>query len=81
MRWKYGQVLDKRALEAAGAEAEVMHEVNIMKQVEHPHVVDLREIIASRDSIFLVMEYVPGGDLFDHVAKRGAMKVIPILSK
>lgn len=71
------QILDKQAMEAAGAEAEVMHEVNIMKQVEHPNVVNLREIIASRESIFLVMEYVPGGDLFDHVAKHGAMKVPP----
>jgi serine/threonine protein kinase len=69
------QVLDKEAMERAGAEAEVMHEVNIMKQIEHPNVVNLREIIASRESIFLVMEYVPGGDLFDHVAKHGAMKV------
>jgi len=68
------KILDKQAMEAAGAEAEVMHEVNIMKQVEHPNVVNLREIIASRESIFLVMEYVPGGDLFDHVAKHGAMK-------
>ena len=68
-------MLDKQALEAAGAEAEVMHEVSSMKQVEHPHVVNLREIIASRESIFLVMEYVPGGDLFDHIAKHGAMKV------
>ena len=62
-------------MEAAGAEQEVMHEVQIMKHLKHPNVVNLREIIASRENIYLVMEYVPGGDLFDHILKNGAMGV------
>ena len=52
-----------------------MHEVQLMKQVEHPSIVNLIEVIASKDSIFLVMEYVPGGDLFEHVVQHGAMEV------
>ena len=60
---------------AAKAEEEVMHEVQLMKQLEHPNIVQLREIIAWKESIFLVMEYVPGGDLFEHIVQHGAMEV------
>lgn len=34
-------------------------------QVHHPHVVGLREVMSSRDKIYMVMELVTGGELFD----------------
>lgn len=68
------KILDKAALEAAKAEEEVMHEVQLMKLVQHPNIVNLIEVIASKDSIFLVMEYVIGGDLFEHIVQNGAME-------
>ncbi len=52
-----------------------MHEVQLMKQVEHPNIVNLLEVIASKESIFLVMEHVPGGDIFEHIVQHGAMEV------
>lgn len=69
------QILDKAAMEAAKAEEEVMHEVQLMKHMDHPNIVNLIEIIASREQIFLVMEYIPGGDLFEYIVKNGAMQV------
>ncbi len=40
----------------------------------HPQV-NLHEVMASRDKIYLVMELVTGGELFDKVAAEGPMKV------
>jgi serine/threonine protein kinase len=36
-----------------------------MKLVRHPFIVQMFEIIESAKYLFLVMEYIEGGDLFD----------------
>ncbi|KAI7845902.1 hypothetical protein COHA_000635 [Chlorella ohadii] len=45
-------------------------------QIRHPHIVNLLEVMSSRDTIFMVMELVTGGDLFDRVVAHGPMKGI-----
>lgn len=44
-------------------------------QIRHPHIVNLELVMSSRDSIFMVLELVTGGELFDHVVAHGPMKV------
>jgi len=39
-----------------------------------PHIVRLREVIASSDAIWLAMERVPGRELFEVVSQRGALE-------
>lgn len=36
-------------------------------QLKHPHVLPLIEVYESKDSIYLVLELVTGGELFDKV--------------
>lgn len=59
----------------AGAEKEISREVQLLKELNHPNVVNLIEVIASKDKVYLVMEYVSGGDLFAYISKHGALKV------
>lgn len=42
----------------------VHNEVQTLKAVKHPGIVRLYEIIQDRDKLVLIMEYVPGGDLY-----------------
>jgi serine/threonine protein kinase len=46
---------------------QVKKEISIMKIVRHPHVVQLKEVLASRTKIFIVLELITGGELFDKV--------------
>eukprot|EP00057_Strongylocentrotus_purpuratus_P029303 XP_011683777.1 PREDICTED: serine/threonine-protein kinase DCLK3 isoform X2 [Strongylocentrotus purpuratus] len=47
----------------------VENEIAIMKHVRHPNIVRLYEEYETRGHIYLVMEYVTGGDLFDAITE------------
>lgn len=37
----------------------------------HPHIIRLYEVIDTPSDIFVVMEYVPNGELFDYIVSKG----------
>ena len=55
--------------------AKIKQEIRILKQLRHPNVVELKEVLASRQQIFMIMELVPGGELFDKIIAEGPMSV------
>lgn len=44
-----------------------------MKHIAHDNVVRLVEVLASNSKIYLVMEIIRGGDMFDKIKDEGAM--------
>lgn len=46
-------------------------QISIMKMVKHKHVVKLYEVLASRTKIFIVLELITGGELFDKIVAEG----------
>ncbi|KAK6129783.1 hypothetical protein DH2020_036490 [Rehmannia glutinosa] len=53
---------------------QIKREISIMRLVRHPNIVELKEVMATRSKIFVVMEYVRGGALFSKVARGGRLK-------
>lgn len=49
----------------------VKKEVSIMKQLNHPHVAKVTDVLQSPNEIFIVMEYISRGELRSEVAKKG----------
>ncbi|XP_047390880.1 sperm motility kinase 3A-like [Sciurus carolinensis] len=45
----------------------IVSEVDIMKAMEHPHVVQLFEVIETFGAVYIVMEYAGGGPLSQHI--------------
>lgn len=45
-------------------------EIQVMKSISHPNIVQTYQIFDLRRTIYIVMEYVPCGDLFDFVAQH-----------
>lgn len=41
------------------------------KQLNHPNIVSLYEILSTETNIFIVSEHCPHGDLFDALARKG----------
>ncbi|XP_075245786.1 MAP/microtubule affinity-regulating kinase 3-like isoform X8 [Convolutriloba macropyga] len=45
-----------------------------MKMLNHPNIVKLFEVIETDNSLYLVMEYASGGEVFDYLVAHGRMK-------
>jgi len=46
-------------------------EVDILKKVKHPNIVSLKDLYETSDHLYLVMELVTGGELFDKIVEKG----------
>ncbi|KAJ5325871.1 uncharacterized protein MYU51_001099 [Penicillium brevicompactum] len=51
----------------------IEREVVIMKLIEHPNVISLYDVWENRGELYLVLEYVEGGELFDYVSQNGPL--------
>eukprot|EP01069_Polyplicarium_translucidae_P012388 Polyplicarium_translucidae@DN514_c0_g1_i1.p1 len=51
----------------------IRREINILQSLHHPHVIRLYELIDTPSDIFVVMEYVQGGELFDHIVQKSRL--------
>ena len=49
----------------------VAREIKILRLFSHPHIIRLYEVIDTPTDIFVVMEYVPNGELFEYIVSRG----------
>jgi len=48
----------------------IRREITILQCLRHPHVIRLYELIDTPTDIFMVMEYVSGGELFDYIVHK-----------
>uniref|UniRef100_A0A8C7U6K0 non-specific serine/threonine protein kinase n=1 Tax=Oncorhynchus mykiss TaxID=8022 RepID=A0A8C7U6K0_ONCMY len=53
---------------------ELFREVRIMKLLNHPNIVKLFEVIETEKTLYLIMEYASGGEVFDYLVAHGRMK-------
>ncbi|XP_073054154.1 CBL-interacting serine/threonine-protein kinase 3-like isoform X2 [Primulina eburnea] len=53
---------------------QIKREIATMKLIKHPNVIHLYEVMASKTKIFIIMEFVTGGELFDKIATHGKMQ-------
>ena len=52
----------------------IEREIVIMKLIEHPNLLGLWDVYETSKELFLVMEYVAGGELFDYLVARGRLR-------
>ena len=64
------KVLKKKLLAESSDIDRVTREIYILKLIRHPNLVKLFEIIQEPDKIFIIMEYVDGGELLDYIEKN-----------
>ncbi|WOH13126.1 hypothetical protein DCAR_0832635 [Daucus carota subsp. sativus] len=61
------RIVDQRIID------QIKREIGTLKLLRHPNVVRLHEVIASKTKIYMVLEYVDSGDLFERIASKGKL--------
>lgn len=67
------KIIDKTQLNPSSLN-KLFREVRIMKNLDHPNIVKLFEVIETEKTLYLVMEYASGGEVFDYLVAHGRMK-------
>ncbi|XP_060843887.1 serine/threonine-protein kinase MARK2-like isoform X1 [Rhopalosiphum padi] len=67
------KIIDKTQL-LPGSLQKLFREVRIMKMLDHPNIVKLLQVIETEKTLYLVMEYASGGEVFDYLVLHGRMR-------
>ncbi|GLT84842.1 hypothetical protein SLE2022_030540 [Rubroshorea leprosula] len=68
------KILDREQVLRHKMVEQIKNEISTMKLIKHPNVITIFEVMASKTKIYIVIEFVDGGELFDKIAKRGRLK-------
>lgn len=63
------KIIDKKALK--GKEDSLENEIMILRKLRHPNIVQLLETFEDKNKVYLIMELVTGGELFDRIVEKG----------
>ncbi|CAD6270624.1 unnamed protein product [Miscanthus lutarioriparius] len=67
------KMMDKDRVLKVGLSEQIKREITTMRLVAHKNIVHLHEVMATRNKLYIVMEYVKGGELFDKIDKSGKL--------
>jgi serine/threonine protein kinase len=69
------KVIDKIQIEEqfAGMMDQFHTEIESLKILQHPNIVKLYDVYTTATKIYIVMEFMPGGELFDYIVQQGTL--------
>ncbi|GLT74398.1 hypothetical protein SLA2020_462010 [Shorea laevis] len=68
------KILNRRRIRSMRMEEKVSREMKISKLFMHPHIIRIYEVIETPTDIYVVMEYVKSGELFDYIVEKGRLQ-------
>ncbi len=67
------KILNRAKIMKLEMSGKVRREITNLKRFTHPHIIRLYEVIHTPTDIFVVIEYVSGGELFDYIVQKGRL--------
>jgi 5'-AMP-activated protein kinase, catalytic alpha subunit len=64
------KVFDRAALPRSDLEKDVRREIKIMQYLRHPGIVSIHAALVTETKMYLVMELVRGGELYDEIVSK-----------
>ncbi|EEA05749.1 5'-AMP-activated protein kinase catalytic subunit alpha-1, putative [Cryptosporidium muris RN66] len=67
------KIMNKAKINSIDMYDKARREISILQSIDHPHIIRLYEVIDTPSDIFMVMEYINGGELFDYIVQKGRL--------
>lgn len=67
------KILEKNRILQLKITDQIKREIGTLKLLKHPNIVRLHEVLASKTKIYMVLEYVTGGELFEKIVSNGKL--------
>uniref|UniRef100_A0A914NRH4 non-specific serine/threonine protein kinase n=1 Tax=Meloidogyne incognita TaxID=6306 RepID=A0A914NRH4_MELIC len=68
------KILNRQKIMTLDVVGKIRREILNLSLFRHPHIIKLYQVISTPTDIFMVMEYVSGGELFDYIVKHGRLR-------
>ncbi|XP_044744553.1 5'-AMP-activated protein kinase catalytic subunit alpha-2 [Coccinella septempunctata] len=68
------KILNRQKIKSLDVVGKIRREIQNLKLFRHPHIIKLYQVISTPSDIFMIMEYVSGGELFQHIVDHGKLK-------
>lgn len=68
------KILEKDKILDDGDRTRISREIKILRQIRHPNIIQLYEIIETPNKLFLITEFAPNGELFDYIVNKTRLK-------
>ncbi|KAL9236167.1 hypothetical protein vseg_010868 [Gypsophila vaccaria] len=63
------KIVNKAKIEKRGLSNHVTREITVMRNLRHPNIIRLIEVLATKTKVYFILEFAKGGELFAKVAK------------
>ena len=63
------KIIPKNNMRAGFADKDIIREINIMKNLDHPHIIKIYEFYRDKDNYYLINEFCTEGDLSEKLIK------------
>ncbi|KPI86278.1 putative serine/threonine protein kinase [Leptomonas seymouri] len=68
------KILNQQKLRTANMDRKIHREIEILRLFSHPNICRLYEVISTPTDMYLIMEYVEGGELYDYIVQKGRVR-------
>ena len=64
------KIINKKKMRASKMSEKIKREIRNLRLFNHVNIIRLYEVLDTQQDIFVIMEYVSGGELFDLIAQK-----------
>ncbi|KAI0562446.1 Serine/threonine protein kinase Mitochondrial [Gracilaria domingensis] len=61
------KVVKKRLLRHKGERTALFREINVLRNLDHPNILSFRHAFEDQDAVYIITEFIPGGDLYTYL--------------
>ena len=68
------KVISRKQITDIGDKRRLQREIDTMTHINYPFLVAMHDFFSDADNFYLIMDYCQGGDLYEHLKKRGGLR-------